>query len=588
MKKTYTNFAPYFFILILSCTLLLQGGFYPLVQILSTGFVSLGFLLCRSIRIPIFKTMMFLFLCISYLLSSYLHSGSIRGEALLPFCCFIFWLCLQSFDLSSIQKTLQGFIPFCAYLTLFLMLSYSGLFDIPGNFSAGRLQITLQYANSAGILFAALCFVLRDPRWQSQNKYLPLFQSALFLTQSIGAISLYLIALLIWIYPMKNSSKNESLQLMGSILIAASILASSAIPILSLIPLLILGGYTFFFSHKITPPNLRHHRFIAMVFLVSCIVIFLLSSRGATPIETYIERLIQIQDASLTILKNPILGIGPGEWARLKPLYQSAQYDALWVHSSFFQAGVDAGLGSLLLLIALCFAPIWKMVRQKKGCPPLCIAICIIIVHTLMDFNFSFFILDMLLILLITLLRDPNASEKHVLHIQNVGRLALAGVTFMTISLLVVLEWQSDEIQTLYAQSSPMEILSLSSQEKPKDPRLYELYIQSLIRTNQLDQALLESKSLDHMSKSTVVILSKALSSNSDPKSTLDVLLYGIEKNPFEPELYALARYEIANLPPKEKEHYLATYNQAVDRLVQKTSFLSRWLKNQQHIPKMK
>jgi hypothetical protein len=116
--------------------------------------------------------------------------------------------------------------------------------------------------------------------------------------------------------------------------------------------------------------------------------------RGIRPLLTYIERVIQITDGANIMLRYP-LGFGPGNWALHHMEYQTANYSASHIHSSFMQVGVDGGI---IALVGFALLIIMWLYRQKIN--KYSVAAMMILFHAMQDFTLSFLSVVMLLIIL--------------------------------------------------------------------------------------------------------------------------------------------------------------------------------------------
>jgi hypothetical protein len=326
-------------------TVVWQGGFSDMAWCVAgvvfavCAFFSTKKLPPREIAVP------FAVLILLYVLSSVLHGAQLESalQTARPVVAFLALIAMYNAKLPDLHTVLSAVGVIAAILGI---ATFFGLLDFPGARFNGRLQGTFQYANAAGIFFAVCAFLTRTcPR--SRRRHIAfLFEFALLLTQSVGAIATYVL------------------------------------------------GWMFLFVTE------RNRRGLALSFGVSavgCAALLLIRGAG-TVAASYLDRILQMSDGARVILHNP-LGIGPGLWAvRLLEL-QSAFYTATKMHSYPTELGLDAGFAALAILIFLIVA--WGRRLRKSGLLPRHIAACMLLFHGLQDVSFGFLTLVMLLLMLV-------------------------------------------------------------------------------------------------------------------------------------------------------------------------------------------
>jgi hypothetical protein len=284
-------------------------------------------------------------LVLLYAVSFVLHGAHFESAAqtVKPAVALLAFLTLYNVKLSDIHSLISvaGIIGAALGIAAFF-----GIVDFPGASFNGRLQGTFQYANAAGMFFAICAFLTRTGI-KSQKRHLAfLFEFALLLTQSVGAVATY-----------------------------------------------ILGHMLLAFIEK------RRKR-LSLLFGISATGgVALLYMRGAgTVAASYLDRLLQISDGASVILHNP-LGLGPGLWAvRLLEL-QSAFYTATKMHSYPMELGVDAGFAAIAIFAFL--IAVWIGRVRKSGLLPRHIAAGMLLFHGLLDVTLGFLTLILLLFLLV-------------------------------------------------------------------------------------------------------------------------------------------------------------------------------------------
>ena len=289
------------------------------------------------------------------------------------------------------------------------ILVYADWLPIEGAMNAGRLQFTFQYANTAGLWFsvvAILAFTSRDARLFKLG-FLPLV--ALLFTQSGGAIVLFgivsLIMLKVWL------REDKDLRLAGFLIQAIISLAVAALCVIMpntiAVIVVMIGVVASMGMQKKLRKVYRvekHRRFIplgiGLVMALCCCVAMLLSGRLLQASQTIVERLIQVYDAAHLLTMDPLLGVGPDAWRYLYPYIQSAQYHAASVHCGYMQIALDAGLVGLALFLVMLVLGLVRLFRQKDYGSFLVVGL--IACHGLIDFDFQFASILLLLVFLVS------------------------------------------------------------------------------------------------------------------------------------------------------------------------------------------
>lgn len=262
------------------------------------------------------------------------------SKALLPTVAAMFYTIVISIDKRLKEKLLICVIKFSIGLAV-----ASIIFCTASSISSGALERALfpfQYSNACGIYFAVLIILSKECNDKLIIRGKIVFYITLILAQSVGAIILAVAAELIY---SRNKKKL----------------------------IIIIAGITIF---------------------ALCLYPRIYQSAG-----TFIERLLQIRDGLSCIAKNPVFGIGGGRWQELKNIYQSGFYEAVLIHSSIIQIGVDAGVAGILLFFWMICALIRKSLPLSKKH---CICMGIFLVHSCMDISMSFLGLNLLMILILT------------------------------------------------------------------------------------------------------------------------------------------------------------------------------------------
>ena len=236
------------------------------------------------------------------------------------------------------------FIGLCGVAGLGL-LSYTGSIIIPGGLveKSGRLQSTLQYANTTALLMLigilySLHYLLESKRWK-YAVYAAGFAVCLYLTGSRTTLVLFFGVAAVFILSRLGPK-------MRLILLAA---------------LLAAGGVLFLLGGRIVRLSLTE--------------------------ATLIERVITWQDSFRLALKYPLLGLGIGNWQTEQFLHQSAPYGVRYIHNYYAQLLVDGGFLAALLFASAILLALW---RGRRGASTHFLALFSIAAHSFLDISLEF------------------------------------------------------------------------------------------------------------------------------------------------------------------------------------------------------
>ncbi|MCL2836551.1 MAG: hypothetical protein FWE00_07465 [Defluviitaleaceae bacterium] len=404
---------------------IMQGGFSDAVWSLC-GLVAALFLLTRARKRPPMPALVIMFpLIIAYAASAIIHglpfeSLAVVCRVMVTFLLFIAFYNIET-DVSE-SVFIAGMVVAAIGFT-----SLCDVFYWNGAVISGRLQSVFQYANAAGFFLGVAAFLTRLNT--KRSAFAPFIETALILTQSVGALIIYAAG---WaIYLLKNKNVRFQLVLCGfavSFFIAAGIyvlLFFSFMPQLGILSLVILLGF-----HKklsLWVEALAKRRWFCRLGGAACLfaawAVFL--TRGLRPFATYIERLIHIWDGLRVIFRHP-LGIGPGIWQYELFAHQSSLYSASKIHSEYIAAGVDAGF--LAIAASLIFIIYWLKNMHWDGK-----AVCVIMVllSAVMDISFSFLSITMVTVWLIVLTLPKSQTVPASARALFLLPLALCSVVFV-------------------------------------------------------------------------------------------------------------------------------------------------------------
>ena len=376
---------------------ILQGGFSDAVWSLC-GILIILFLLFRAKKLP----PMPMFILLLLLNGVYVASAMVYG---LPFealavICRIMVVSLLLFAFYNIETDITEAVFITGMVVAVIgFAALCDLFHWEGAVVSNRLQSVFQYANATGFFLGITAFLTRTDT--KRSAYAPFFETALILTQSVGALIVYGAG---WaIYLLKNKNFKFIPVLCGFAVSAFAagtvyaILLFSPLPQLGLLPPIIL----LVFRRKLSPwiDTMIQQRWFGLLgggicLIVASSVFFI---RGFRPVATYLERLIHIWDGLGVISRYP-LGIGPGVWQFELFAHQSSLYSVAKIHSEYIAVGVDAGfLAVSVLLLSVLY---WMKNKQWSEK-----AVCVImtLLAAAMDIPFSFLSITLVTIWLVAL-----------------------------------------------------------------------------------------------------------------------------------------------------------------------------------------
>lgn len=315
---------------------------------------------------------------------------------------------------SARRKWLLGGLTWLGVVTSALgLVMVDPIFAPFGWSNAGRLQFFFQYANTAGIWFAVVAALswLSGDAILSRLTYLPV--ACLLLTQSGGALLLFSAAIAAMaIVGFRRWGRGALVSLISQCALAVLVfLACGFLPFLGALLAIAIGLATNHFGRRLDSDGevlvRRRSRFVvpAVVLLVALggglLVLLAFSGRVLQASQTMVERVIQILDGLGLLFQSPLLGIGPGEWRNAYREVQSAQYVANAIHCGYLQLALDVGI--LALAILLCVVGRGMVGLGRDPCGSVdgpqgsTVALALLSVHALIDFDFQFgFVLALL------------------------------------------------------------------------------------------------------------------------------------------------------------------------------------------------
>lgn len=468
---------------IFAFTLLNQGGFYG-GSVVFCGLLISAALIFTKLSFEK-KYIPFLIFCAWYLFCSARDGVMTESVArgLIPTVTLLYFLSLTNMKKSDM---IGAVLKISAAAALVAVVKCPLSFLSKGVFP--RALFPFQYSNACGIYFGA-CYLLSidaDDTFIKRTKYI--FLAALILTQSVGAVGLTFLALVIY---RKNI------------------------------------------------------RYTAVIFACGLIGAFVLRNRLIESYATFVERLLQIHDGTLCILKNPIFGIGAGNWENARKYFQTGFYESTFVHSSIVGIGVSSGvIGIVLFVAAAVFA--LKDAFRDKGC---FFAACIIMIHSFLDFSLSFLAICMFLAVL-TLTEKEENKDTRARFFARKGVAAASFALFLALSLcfsqisIFCDEAQTDENAPIIGHYEAKPVLCHSIEAR-------EEYIYALYKGGDTEGAYNAIKAVKYPSPRLMMLRVRA---SEDPERELKECL---ELQPFNIALYRFTDRKECRRAAEKRMSYL-------------------------------
>ena len=414
------------FLVGLCAAIVAQGIYYPF-QHAWLGFGAVAAIVCvvvvdrcsaRALHLP------FSCLCLLGIGVFCLVSGAAHGLTLTHVAGALPWFTAFGVGVLCAQMTLDGrdaalralgYVGFgaCAFALLLLCQAL----PMPGTITDGRLQFSVQYANTAAALFAAFFFVQMLSADARLNR-LALFSLAMLLfTQSGGMVAIFMVAMLAmlvrWLvardYDQVLDVLLQAIFAMvgfGACLLVGISWSALTVPVAFGLYLGVrwLCGERFGSG---APAALAWGLLGAVVAAaVAVVVLVAATGRISLALGTFAERFVQMHDGWAMLMQDPILGLGPDEWQFQYRLFQTMQYNTMFVHNSYLQLWLDGGLGALACFCAFAVLGVRALFRQGRA--GLAICALALLAHGFIDIDFQY---GSFLMLLVFLLMAPGQPE---------------------------------------------------------------------------------------------------------------------------------------------------------------------------------
>lgn len=432
-------------------TVILQGGFYPGTFLVAAIFFTAILMTAR--RMPLRKSTITLCALAGWYLVAAMKDGwdfSTVAQACLPGAVVVALCCAEQLTKKQRVEALHTLTTVSAMLALVGIMAFENIVPISSAVTARRLQFPFQYVNAAGSWYAAMSLLAQWDREETARSWPLIFlQSALFLTRSMGACGLYVIAEVGYIFHRRTESDRWQAILITnevSACFAAGFYLSSNLLVSA--SLCILLTVTAFFLPRLLRVGQKFRLHWGTLIGAFALMALMGGGRFTRSLATFAERLYQIKDGLRIAANYPVFGVGAGNWAYVYPSFQSAEYASTVVHSGPVQVAVDAGFLALLLLVAFFILAL----RSGKRPFPVTLAALLLSVHGIFDFNFCFFPLAVLAGFL--LLFGSNANAAAYSPVQNTMQKVILLAFILLCAALLIGIWQSKQISTAVQQKN--------------------------------------------------------------------------------------------------------------------------------------
>lgn len=546
---------------IICLTAILQGGFYVNVSVIVSVAVYIAFLIKGKVSV---KEVLILSAVYALMLVSCAVGGfSVFGvqRSIPAVCCVLYGFSVRAYaDKYSILKYVMFF---AAALSGVCILSYCGLFfEISGNVSAGRMNMTFQYANAAGIFNAVMLMLAMTELKQYERRLAPLFLTAVFLTKSVGALAVCFVGVCILWYKKCINAKKAELGIVAAVISVILILSRkyANIPVAA-VGCTVLAVYCIF-SKETERFNAKIYVMLFAAVLLAAIIV---APKTVSSAQTFAERIIQIKDGLSCCIQNRFLGIGNGNWQYMKGYFQSAQYEAVIIHSTPIHFMVEYGILPTIAVAGIVIIGIHRADKLEVK-----VILAMLALHYMFDITGSFQALNLLFALLYAYSSDrPVNSAKN-------GKIAFSVLTAAVVGVSVFATALSQIIDTDMIAGNYKKVCHTYTKYEnilKNDKETTQKYYMAKYFDGDMKGVL--SYKAPYMWKEMVFTQIKAYS-DEQTEEKLDLLLETAQKQPYCVEYYNAA-YELL---PYVGGEYAERYNELAERANSKKSLL----KNQKKI----
>lgn len=357
-----------------------------------------------------------------------LVSGAVNGLTLTHIAGALPWfvafgvgvLCAQMTpDGCSATMRVLGYVGFGA--CVFALLLMCQVFPMPGTITDGRLQFSVQYANTAAALFAAFYFVQMLDADERLNRLAFFSMSMLLFTQSGGMALVFMLAMAVmlarWLMKRDHAHVFDVLSqaIFAIVAFGACLPLGIGWSVLTVpVAFALYLGVRWLCDRRFDgqiPASLAIGLFgAAIVAAVAIVVLVAATGRVSLALGTFAERFVQMRDGLSLLAQNPIFGLGPDEWQFQYRLVQTMQYNTMFVHNSYLQIWLDGGLLALVCIVA--FAAIGLRALLKQQHIGMFVCALMLLLHAFIDIDFQYGAYLMLLVFLLMPSDQPRLPEK--------------------------------------------------------------------------------------------------------------------------------------------------------------------------------
>ena len=414
-------------VLVIALAVAVQGGFFNAITCVC-GVVLGVFGVCSYIRhrtrgggIGLVPLLFFGMAC-AYAISAVINGAFLSSLSETGAWFAITAMALYAGGMSSGKRdaALRKIVWLGAITAAFGLLVYGDVIPLPGGVDDSRLQFTFQYANAAAAWFAVTgLLALLCPEGKLRAlAVLPI--AALLLTESAGGIIAFVVACAVVCVRWLRDARRHGDVLYSLIVCLAAVIVFAVCRwfgiagSLAALALGIAGGVVLFRKRKAIVKTCDAKRWSLILLGVIAVAglgaFVLLFGRVSDASGNMVERFYHAKDGLALWLASPLVGIGPDQWQFAYPFIQTAQYHTTVVHNSYVQILVDAGLLGIGCLLAAAVAGIRGLLKTSGDAwrPVVGLAACVLLAHSLLDFDLQF---GALALLLAFLLSDPEGPR---------------------------------------------------------------------------------------------------------------------------------------------------------------------------------
>lgn len=382
------------------------------------------------------------------ILVSFVISGVINAHEQEFFSRFIYFLFVWLFYIGTgfvkknERKMVYQQIRYLLYVqAVFCVLDYLGIV-VFSTMQNARFMGTMQYANAAAIFMAVGIMFQRafEHGEEKEWKYVKLFSLVVLCTTfSAGGMLCYITGCLI--YGMLGEKENRGKKIFFSLVefgvsflfalgwyVSVFRLKHTAVTVIMILFTMVCScfwnkteaiyetgreGIKEHLTKTSEPKKIRKgSRWtgdVCGIVVLLAVVGGFLYFFGSRVSGTGLERLEQMKDAILVLVRHPIAGIGVDGWEQYIACREDILYHAAYVHCSYLHLGVELGILAILGLILILIGGFWQTKRNKTVYPMGMTACAMLCLHFLVDFT-GFFAG----VLVLCMIAETSENEKVV------------------------------------------------------------------------------------------------------------------------------------------------------------------------------